>query len=103
MQEDGTIRVGDQLLEVQGESVKGKDFDEVREEGGGETATADTFGRFHWPIEFFRRPICRYLLRSFSSRSLRSVVLVSIFWSRLRQGAYLTTISPCVRYDWLSV
>ncbi|CAM9799410.1 unnamed protein product [Ectocarpus fasciculatus] len=27
-QEDGTIRVGDQLLEVQGESVKGKDFDE---------------------------------------------------------------------------
>lgn len=30
-QEDGTIRVGDQLVEVQGESVKGKDFDEVHE------------------------------------------------------------------------
>eukprot|EP00752_Nemacystus_decipiens_P008995 g8030.t1 len=27
-QEDGTVRVGDQLVEVQGESVKGKDFDE---------------------------------------------------------------------------
>lgn len=29
-QEDGTIRAGDQLVEVQGESVKGKDFDEVK-------------------------------------------------------------------------
>ncbi|CAM9547903.1 unnamed protein product, partial [Ectocarpus sp. 8 AP-2014] len=27
-QEDGTVRVGDQLLEVQGENVKGIDFDE---------------------------------------------------------------------------
>lgn len=29
VQEDGAIRAGDQLVEVQGESVKGKDFDEV--------------------------------------------------------------------------
>lgn len=29
VQEDGTVRVGDQLVEVQGETVKGKDFDEV--------------------------------------------------------------------------
>ncbi|CAM9141040.1 unnamed protein product, partial [Ectocarpus sp. 13 AM-2016] len=27
-QEDGTVRVGDQLLEVQGENIKGIDFDE---------------------------------------------------------------------------
>lgn len=57
-QEDGTVRVGDQLLEVQGENVKGIDFDEVREEGGGEAARR-RFGRFflHWPIDFFSRPI----------------------------------------------
>lgn len=29
LQESGNVRVGDQVLKVQGESVKGMDFDEV--------------------------------------------------------------------------
>lgn len=49
-QEDGTIRVGDQLVEVQGETVKGKDFDEVSRTLANDQALDCTHFLFHFIV-----------------------------------------------------